>query len=1105
MLDHEIQQLADLYDKSCTLINEKLSTLTVFAGGTNKTYLLECLRKCDLDVERAADYFFSNPPPPSQPKPVLNPAPRQNHVNFPKRKRSESPEQIRFSPEPKRFKNNQGQGVSVNHSTDVLNWAEEEEKLLDKNVSASNPVLLSMDSDDDDEDSFDLANQMQNNVGSVQNNDSAAKMFEELKVLRPFIKEYEFKQNGKWDVTSLKNALGTANKESTGKTFEEPLLNMDGISDMKDEELDEDMNDTEVRSIEKAAQRKVIGRINIELKLSAESRLNLQQISRRCVNLASLKKIVSHGDCTYVNSDHENVIKELENCSNYMFLHIETNVQKDQNCVVVSLVLSLKRSADKQRVKLSETLKYLNASDKKLIGAVDNAKIIGKSFVKRKLPNNLTGLLDFACREEMRKTDYLTVEEKNNRENPYDLNINLHNYQIQSTSWMYRRERCKNGIYDEFAQKITTQDYMRRTFYYSPDFQLVSFDPYPRVSGGILCEEMGLGKTIEMMALVNLNPCSEKLKDPYTITNAHGDKKKIYSTKATLIVAPTSLVGQWSIELDDKCLTKPRILKYYGSSRPRDPEKIINDYDYVLTTYGIMQQETGVEGKAAEILAASKKKKKKKVVNGVAKVSRPRKTKKHTLHHINWYRIVLDESQTVKTRITSQAKSCFNLIGQHRWCLTGTPFSTSLKDLHGQLEFVGLKEPLNSAKWWDQQEKEFTEKGVEGNCGPLLKVVNSCVMRHKKSQKFDGKQLVTLPPRHEETILLEFTKQEMAHYKKLYEIAKHKWDTFEAQGRINSATLQLRQALLPMQMAASGSSVSVSQINELINNVRNTPIQAINLDLKNVGEAKEDAFGDQEGECPVCLEPIEIPMQTPCRHVFCQECIVSVITAKPECPLCRAAVKPSQLKKPKSKQEDKPNKKMEVDLPESSSDSFEFTTKLNYLIKDLKRLRKEKPNEKILIFSMYKDNLQQIVSALSKNKLQYRTLRGDMSMQKRTRELEAFIKERNCPIFVLSVRSGAVGITLTAASHIYMMQPLLNPAMYQQAINRVHRLGQKRQVYIKNLVIKNTVEEKVQKVAKSILEGSKDSLDNGSVQFGNKKKRGKTCISGDKLGILFQE
>merc|ERR1719219_1937795 len=131
---------------------------------------------------------------------------------------------------------------------------------------------------------------------------------------------------------------------------------------------------------------------------------------------------------------------------------------------------------------------------------------------------------------------------------------------------------------------------------------------------------------------------------------------------------------------------------------------------------------------------------------------------KHTLHHIEWNRVILDESHSVKTIKNTQSKSCRNLKALHRWCLTGTPFNTSLKDLDGQLRFVGMVAPLNNTKWWEEQEKAFihqTHRGLRNKNASLLKVINACVMRHKKDQTFNGSPIVELPPRQEKFVELE--------------------------------------------------------------------------------------------------------------------------------------------------------------------------------------------------------------------------------------------------------------------------------------------------------------------------------------------------------------
>merc|ERR1719495_1680581 len=87
-----------------------------------------------------------------------------------------------------------------------------------------------------------------------------------------------------------------------------------------------------------------------------------------------------------------------------------------------------------------------------------------------------------------------------------------------------------------------------------------------------------------------------------------------------------------------------------------------------------------------------------------------------------------------------------------------------------------------------------------------------------------------------------------------------------------------------------------------------------------------------------------------------------------------------------------------------------------------------------------------------------------MTMEARTKALSSFINDPPTTVFLLSVRSGAVGITLTAAQHVFMMEPCMNIALYRQAINRVYRLGQTKEVHIKTLFVKDTIEQQIIKL-----------------------------------------
>ena len=82
-------------------------------------------------------------------------------------------------------------------------------------------------------------------------------------------------------------------------------------------------------------------------------------------------------------------------------------------------------------------------------------------------------------------------------------------------------------------------------------------------------------------------------------------------------------------------------------------------------------------------------------------------------------------------------------------------------------------------------------------------------------------------------------------------------------------------------------------------------------------------------------------------------------------------------------------------------------------------------------------------------------------MRQRAKALHDFQNDPPTTVFLLSMRAGAVGINLTQANRVFLLEPCFNPALELQAIGRVHRLGQKRNVEITRLVVKSSVESRM--------------------------------------------
>ncbi|KAK4714161.1 hypothetical protein R3W88_020068 [Solanum pinnatisectum] len=98
-----------------------------------------------------------------------------------------------------------------------------------------------------------------------------------------------------------------------------------------------------------------------------------------------------------------------------------------------------------------------------------------------------------------------------------------------------------------------------------------------------------------------------------------------------------------------------------------------------------------------------------------------------------------------------------------------------------------------------------------------------------------------------------------------------------------------------------------------------------------------------------------------------------------------------------------------------------------------------------------------------------------MSIAARDAALKRFTEDSNCKILLMSLKAGGVALNLTVASHVFIMDPWWNPAVEQQAQDRIHRIGQYKPVKIVRFVIENTIEERIlelQEKKKLLFEGT---------------------------------
>jgi SNF2 family DNA or RNA helicase len=120
---------------------------------------------------------------------------------------------------------------------------------------------------------------------------------------------------------------------------------------------------------------------------------------------------------------------------------------------------------------------------------------------------------------------------------------------------------------------------------------------------------------------------------------------------------------------------------------------------------------------------------------------------------------------------------------------------------------------------------------------------------------------------------------------------------------------------------------------------------------------------------------------------------------------------------------------------------------------------------KALVFSQFTSFLSILRSRLDDEKIVYEYLDG--RTRDRQSKVARFQNDEECRLFLVSLKAGGLGLNLTAAEYVFLLDPWWNPAVESQAIDRAHRIGQTRQVFAYRLIARDTVEEKVLELQKT--------------------------------------
>ncbi|XP_078133618.1 helicase-like transcription factor isoform X2 [Sander vitreus] len=495
------------------------------------------------------------------------------------------------------------------------------------------------------------------------------------------------------------------------------------------------------------------------------------------------------------------------------------------------------------------------------------------------------------------------------------------------------------------------------------------------------------------------------------------------SARTTLIICPLSVISNWLHQLEQhvRANMKLKVYLYYGSERNRS-KAFLSSQDVVITTYNVLSADSG---------------------------------NKSPLHGINWLRVVLDEGHVIRNPNAQMSKAVLGLKAQRRWILSGTPIQNSVKDLWMLLAFLHLK-PFDVREWWNRVIQRPVTKGDRAGLQNLQTLVKCITLRRTKSSEVNGHPLVSLPEKAVCVEQVELSQTEREEYELARNEGKNTIRKYVAEGTVlrNYADvlailMRLRQHcchpdLLAKTSSDLGAAATPAELRERL-------IDKLRLVL---------ASGSDE-ECSVCLESVHLPVITHCAHVYCRPCIVQVINTAQEtarCPLCQSEIKANELV-------EFPQEEMEEEKS-TNSDKWRTSSKVQALMGNLLRLRCEDNSIKYLVVSQFTRFLSILETPLREHGFSFVRLDGTMSQKKRTQVIQEFQSSAadSPAIMLLSLKAGGVGLNLTAASHVFLMDPAWNPATEEQCIDRCHRLGQTRKVVVTKFIVKDSVEENMVKI-----------------------------------------
>lgn len=560
-------------------------------------------------------------------------------------------------------------------------------------------------------------------------------------------------------------------------------------------------------------------------------------------------------------------------------------------------------------------------------------------------------------------------------------------------------------------------------------------------AGGILADEMGMGKTIQTIALLSSDNSTRPQDQP------------------NLVITPTVALIQWKNEIFQHTGDGMSVYIYHGAGRS-ESVKDLQSYDVILTTYAVAEsvwrkQQSGFKRQGRTVKAKS------------------------PLHAVHWHRVVLDEAHNIKDRNSNTSRAVFNLPATYRLCLSGTPLQNRIGEIYSLLRFLKVdpfsfyyckKCDCKSHEWKFSNYKtcDFCDHRGMDHCNffnhSLLKhiqhqggeneglesmaqirvLMGQLMLRRTKLERADD---LGLPPRVVEVRKDYFNEEEKDLYTSIYSDSNRKFNSYVDQGVVLNNYANIFTLITRMRQVADHPDLVLR---------KRAPGSSTEADLMKVNALV----------CKICDDEAEDPIQSKCRHLFCRMCVREYIEGFTgqekdlECPVCHVGLT-IDLSAPAMEVDEEVAKKASIVNRINMNDSWRSSTKIEALVEELYNLRNDRQTIKSIVFSQFTSMLDLVEWRLGRAGFQTVKLQGSMSPTQRDGIIRHFMENPSVEVFLVSLKAGGVALNLCEASQVFILDPWWNPSVEWQSGDRVHRIGQHRPVKITRLIIEDSIESRI--------------------------------------------